>query len=310
MSSVHCPNPARQGLNLCVGALMLICGVLPLQASEVMTNESVIALARAGLGEATLLAKVRSTPGRYDTSTAGLLQLSKAKVPESVIAAMLGAAAPGAAGGSTAGQTTTDDAADPVIPRPSGIYLHATWAETPRLQRIDPTSSTQTKNTGRIASALTFGAMSQKLVTVLPTPSARIRVQAAQPAFYFYFDRSDSSLSSTGQSGPWGMMPGGQQQPVTSPNEFALIRFEIKKSNREVVLLRQNISGTQAGVMDTVRIDFTYEDVAPGIFKVTPSEPLPPGEYAFVYASAGAGNMMNMYGMGGQGTRIFDFGVD
>jgi len=294
--------------SLLAGLILLASLGAPAQASEVMTNESVIALARAGLGEATLLAKVRSTPGRYDTSTAGLLQLSKAKVPESVIAAMLGATSPNQSAVSAGVTAASGDSADPATPRPSGIYLYDTGSS--RLQRIDPTSSAQTKHAGRLASALTLGMASQKLVTVLPTPTARVRVSSGTPAFYFYFDRSDSSLSSSGQSGPWGAMPGAQQTPITSPNEFAMIRFDIKRSNREVVMVSQNIVSAQAGVMDKARVNFTYEDVAPGIFKVTPAEPLPPGEYAFVYASGGSGNMMSMYGMGGQSPRIFDFGVD
>lgn len=301
------PSPRRSSA---LASLILLCVLISsAPASEVMTNDSVIALARAGLSEATLLAKVRSTPGRYDTSTNGLVQLGKARVPESVIAAMLGAASPNHGAASVA-TVTSGDPADPSTMRPSGIYLHDTAGGASRLQRIDPTASAQTKHAGRLASALTLGMASQKLVTVLPNRVARIRVSSGTPAFYFYFDRSDSSLSSAGQSGPWGMTPGAQQTPITSPNEFAMIRFDVKRNNREVIMLSENIVGAQAGVMDKARVGFTYEDVAPGIFKVTPIEPLPPGEYAFVYATAGSGNMMSMYGMGGQSPRIFDFGVD
>lgn len=45
---------------------------------------------------------------------------------------------------------------------------------------------------------------------------------------------------------------------------------------------------------------FTYDDVAPGVFRVTPSTELPPGEYGFVYSIGASTGMV---------ARIFDFSV-
>ena len=61
-----------------------------------------------------------------------------------------------------------------------------------------------------------------------------------------------------------------------------------------------NLGGIKSGVSDKARVAFTYDDVASGVFRVTPTAELPPGEYGFVY-SIGAGT--------GMVARIFDFSV-
>src|SRR5215469_7792699 len=74
-------------------------------AQEVMTNDSVITMVKAGLPDSVIIAKIRASERKFDTSTDGLVKLKTAKVPDSVIEAMIsgGAAAPAAA------------AADPMI---------------------------------------------------------------------------------------------------------------------------------------------------------------------------------------------------
>src|SRR5215469_74027 len=75
------------------------------KAQEVMTNDSVISMVKAGLPDSVIIAKIRASERKFDTSTDGLVKLKAAKVPDSVIEAMIsgGAAAPAAA------------AADPMI---------------------------------------------------------------------------------------------------------------------------------------------------------------------------------------------------
>ena len=56
--------------------------------------------------------------------------------------------------------------------------------------------------------------------------------------------------------------------------------------------------------MDKDRLPFTYETVKPGVFKITITTQLKPGEYGFLYLTPGQGTS------GAAGSRIFDFGVD
>ena len=56
-----------------------------------LTNADIVKLQEAGLGEQVLLAKIKSTPGRYQIDTEDLMKLKKAGLSDSVIAAMMDA---------------------------------------------------------------------------------------------------------------------------------------------------------------------------------------------------------------------------
>lgn len=59
-------------------------------AGPVLRNEDVIKLHKAGLDDADILAKIRSSPCQFDTSTDGLILLMQSGVSEAVINAMRG----------------------------------------------------------------------------------------------------------------------------------------------------------------------------------------------------------------------------
>ena len=143
--------------------------------------------------------------------------------------------------------------------------------------------------------ALSSGLASMKMKTVVPNAEARVHAVDRQPTFYFYFNQASpmAAMSEFGNSFGIG---------ATSPNEFSLIRFDQKKDHREAAVGSFNIGGAKTGISDKARVSFSYDDVAPGVFRVTPSVPLAPGQYGFLY-SAGAGSGM------GYGARIFDFAI-
>ncbi|MBZ5723542.1 MAG: hypothetical protein LAP87_00960 [Acidobacteriia bacterium] len=58
-------------------------------AQTALTNDSIIKMAKAGLGEEIILSTVRSQPGRYATSPDDLIALKTAGVTDKVIAAMM-----------------------------------------------------------------------------------------------------------------------------------------------------------------------------------------------------------------------------
>ena len=82
-----------------------------------------------------------------------------------------------------------------------------------------------------------------------------------------------------------------------------MIALTKKQGRREARVGSMNIGGSKTGVMDKDRLAFGYELVRPGVFKVTPSTALKPGEYGFIYsiADGGAGGAMT--------ARIFDFSI-
>jgi len=282
---------------LCAALLVLLAFayVAPAHA-ETLTNDSVIAMSKAGLGPDAIIAKIRTSANTFDLSTEQLIALKQQNVPDAVIAAMLNASAGAAVSASAA---SVSDSPDPRAPHASGIYLLDSGVTPLRMQRMDATIANQTKTTGVLAYAFTYGLAPVRIKTVLPNPTARIKTSLARPVFYFYFDQASASLSGSPVGGVW--LPGA----VTSPNEFSLVRFEVDDGNREAVLGQFNITGMKTGVMDKARVEFGYDDVSPGVFKVTPDADLPPGEYGFVYSITNTGG-----GFGGSASaRIFDFEI-
>ncbi|HKY81224.1 MAG TPA: hypothetical protein VJM09_07095 [Sphingobium sp.] len=287
------------GLTAAVALLM----ALPTGArAETLTNDMVVALVQAGLGDDAVIAKIKASAGNYALATDDLIALKKKGVPGPVIAAMIDAGAQGAVSSKAA---YSADSPDPLVPHPSGIYMLMEGSDAPQMKRIDATMSNQSKSGGLLGYALTGGIASLSIKAVIPNTSARVRTARARPTFYFYFDEANRGLSQAGGPSLW---LSGPASAVTSPNEFSLIRFDIKKDRRETRTGSMNLAGVKSGVMDKDRIAFDYEQVTPGVFKVTPKADLPAGEYGFLY-SVSAGTGPGMWGGGTGGARVFDFAV-
>ncbi len=95
--------------------VLLAVFTLPVGAQDVMTNESVIKLVKAGLGEETILAVVSQQPGAYSLKPDNLVALKEAGVSDKIIAALV-----------AKGQAKAKPAADASGPAPSvkeiGLY--------------------------------------------------------------------------------------------------------------------------------------------------------------------------------------------
>ena len=104
-------------------------------SQTVLTNETILKMAKAGLGEDILLSTVKGQPGRYTTTPDDLIALKGAGVTDKVIAAMMekgaGAGAPAAAaasGNSPAGAAKAAGSVNEV-----GVYYlkDGGWADLP-----------------------------------------------------------------------------------------------------------------------------------------------------------------------------------
>ncbi len=279
-------------------ALVACAWALPASA-ETLDNAKVIELSKVGLGDEAVIAKIKASAAQYDTNTDALIALKNAGVSSAVIAAMIDASK---GGGASANAQMSSDAADPKVPHPSGIYLLANWLPEPKMAVIDATTSNQTKTGGFFGYAMTGGLASMSFKTVVPNQHARTVSQRARPTFYFYFDQVGRSLSNGGASSFW------VSGAVTSPNEFSLVRFDVKDGRREAKVGSFNIGGAKAGVMDKDRIPFSYTTIAPGVYEVKPDIDLGGGEYGFIYSSSTGGGV-GIGAMGAQTSRIFDFSV-
>lgn len=275
---------------LCLAAAL----VAPAPASaETLDNNSVITLTSAGLGDEAIVAKIKASTPNFELSTDQLLTLKAKGVSSRVIAAMIEASNPKAA----APQSSTTSP-DPMIPHPAGVYLFADQREAAHMVRIDATVTNQAKTGGIFGYALTGGIASMSIKAAIQNDTARVQTAITTPVFYFFFDESNQSTQGTVAT--WAS---GTAATVTSPSEFTLIELIKKTGRREARVGSMNIGGAKTGVMDKDRLAFTYELIRPGVFKVTPSATLKPGEYGFIYSLAGGG------ANGALTARIFDFSI-
>jgi hypothetical protein len=260
-------------------------------AAETLTNATVVSLVQAGLGNEAVIAKIKASDGKYDLSTNDLIALKSAGVSGDVIAAMIGTTAKV---DGPAAMSLTD--INPMTPHPSGLYVIDTVSN--RLNRLDPTVSNQAKTGGIFGYALTMGIASMSMKVAINGESARVAAPSSLPSFYFFFDASNPATANLASN--WSA---GSAQTVSSPSEFTLIRLMEKSGRREARVGSMNIGGAKTGVMDHDRIPFDYQMVREGVYKVTVKQPLPAGQYGFIYALTGGGTG------GAMTARIFDFSV-
>ena len=257
-------------------------------AEAPMTNEEVIMLTQAGLSPSIIIGKIRSGRTDFNLSTDSLIKLKQAGVSDDIVAAMLEAKS----GKATTAGTSLADPNDPMSKHNYGIYLYEETAGARKMTQILPSVSAQNRTGGVFTSSITYGISKVKIKSNLPGRNAALQIADTQPVFYFYLDVSSGGLNTA--SG----IP-------SNTNEFALIRFNQRSDNREVTIGKSNAFGGKGGLSDEYVVQFTAVDLGNGIFKVTPSAPLPKGEYGFYLLNSGNSNTSAAVG-----AKFFDFGVN
>ena len=284
----------RFTLTLLIAGLICLASFTTAPAQdEVMTNDEVISLTKAGLSPAIILGKIRSGKSNFDTSTDSLIKLKQAGVSDDILAAMIEAKS-GRSTSNTAAATMTGggDPNDPTSKHSYGIYLYEVRGEQRKMTQLAPNVSAQNRTGGTFTSGLTYGISKVKVKSNLPGRNAALQIKDVQPVFYFYLDVSSGGLNTA--SG----IP-------STPNEFAMIRFNQRSDNREVTIGKANAFGAKGGLSDEYVVQFNAEDMGNGVFRVTPSAALRTGEYAFYLLNSGNSNASAAVG-----AKFFDFGVN
>jgi hypothetical protein len=301
--------------------------------SQGLTVGDIVAMVQAGLSEDVVLARIRKENKAFDLSPEDLIKLKKSGVSDAILRVMLdpkaevkppmqpipqpqAPAAPAAPvavqapvvpvvtplsnpSGATPGPETsapTGDPNDPMTPHDSGIYLYTRDRDgNPKMIVLERAAYQGSKTGGVVTSSLTMGLRKVKMKAVIPGPRASIRTSDQRPVFYFYFEDKAAGLGKS----YFGLTS------LSNPNQFALVKLEVKKSNRETIIGEFGALGASSGTHVKSMIPFKSERIRPGLYKVVPTESLEEGEYCFL-ASAGLG----AFGAGAAGAvDIFDFAV-
>lgn len=157
-------RPRHLVLALFLGLVLPLAGAPPdrtASAQEVLTNEGVVNLVKAGLPESVVIQKIRSTAAasrKFDTTSDGLIKLKRAGVPDKVIEAMVSepAGAPAAAA--------------PAAGDPSIAHVKAGGQTT-----LKPTYGSK-----EISAAPFVGSRQE---VVLPSPKSEYRITEKEPVF-------------------------------------------------------------------------------------------------------------------------------
>jgi hypothetical protein len=298
-------------------------------APAALTVDSVIAMVSAGLPEDVIIARLKQDAKPFNLSSDDLIRLKKAAVPNNVMKVMMDpmaevvpsntpaeppaapaapvtpAAAPAvpampapqASGATPApGAAAPGDPNDPMAAHDSGIYFYGKDRDGKPLMTVLERAAYQGSKTGGILSmTLTYGIKKAKTKAVIPGPHAGIRVEDSPATFFFYFDDKQAGLGKT----YFGI------NSLTNPNQFALLKLEVNKGNRETVVGEYGVFGSSTGTDSKAMIPFKSERIRPGLYKVTISD-LKLGEYCFL---ASAGNLGVVAAGAAGAADIFDFGV-
>lgn len=274
-------------------SIFLTAGVNTFAQEEVLTNEEVINLSKAGLNSSIIVDKIRASKSKFDLSTDALIRLKKAGISDDIVGAML-AAKNGASTTNQSNSTTgnaSGDPNDPMAPHNFGLYLFEEKDGVKKMTQLTPNVSAQNRTGGLFTSSLTYGIGKVKTKANLPGTAASLQLKETQPTFYFYLDNKSGGLNTSS-----GI-------PSTT-NEFALVRFNVRSDNREVTIAKGNAFGTKGGLSDEYVVAFDAQDMGNGIFKVTPKVALKNGEYGFYLINSGGSNASAAVG-----SKFFDFGV-
>jgi hypothetical protein len=285
--------------------ILAICSTLcmapqTLKAQSTLNNDAVIKLVKAGLSEDLIISTINSQPGTYDISTDGLIALKSAGISDKVVSAIVMKVSGGAPAAASVMPTGVvgGNPDDPAAPHEAGIYIYNDSATAgSKMTMLEPSVYSQGKSGGFLASAMTYGIAKIKMKAVLRGAHANAQVSDPHPVFYFYFEEQGAGLSHS--STPFG--------GTSTPNEYTLLKFDVKGNTRETATGSFNAFGGSGGTDDKAVTNFTYTKMRPGVYKVIMNAALEPGEYGFI-STAGQGVVSPYGGAAASSSRIFDFG--
>lgn len=245
-------------------ALVVVLVVTSVGAQEVLSNDSVIAMKKAGLSDAVILAKIRSSQAKFDTSTQALVALKQAGLPDAVIEAMVAHAGPSRPGAAPSTAAVPRGGSTTGPPQGREAIFHVRGGQ--YVEMVPAIASVETN----------FQVFTSKSELVLKGRKASYRLDDRQPVFF----------------SAW------------APNEAPLVRLKPgdKHDDRNLKFSSgafMPYGGTQkTGVRSEDIIDVESEKDAGGLYRLKPREPLKAGEYGFIITSGFGGGGGKIYDFG------------
>jgi hypothetical protein len=273
-----------------VSVAWIVSSATPSQAAdEVLTNASITEMKGLGLGDDVIIQKIKTSTCNFDVSMDGLKALKAAQVSDAVIQAMLATQGPPSTPPELA---KPGDVNDPAAPHDPGIWLYQEANGQKTMTKIEPSQFE-----GKTKQGFGFFALygeTTKVKAIMNSAHARLQLDA-QPVFYFYFVKTQSGL-------------GDPNVPVVTPEDFTLLKMEVKKDKdeRRVVVGHIGLYGSNGHHESKALEEIDSQKIDSGIYKVTPRTELSDGEYCIVFTGNDA---IGGYWMAAGPGKAFCFGI-
>lgn len=158
------------------------------------------------------------------------------------------------------------------LPNTGGVFLQDEFNKQPELVELIQNGGELNKHTGRniLRAAVNPLALSSTQTIELKGEHARVQSHLGQPTIYLNIDTSDNSQPVLTQK---------TSEKAPQPNQYGIVRVENKKDTRIVGKLNVAMYGKVSQKESWIPV--TTSTLGDWV-KLTPSQPLPPGEYAVV----------------------------
>jgi hypothetical protein len=177
------------------------------------------------------------------------------------------------------------------IPMDQGVFLLDTFQEEPQLVEVQQNVSDINRDTkGNILRGAINPIAAAKASIELDGAHAAVQSHAAVPSVYMNVETGPDQVATR--------QPEQPQRPAAPSDQFRILRAQVKGNKRVLGDIKRQLTGKLSQEQHLVKTTVTR--LQGGWLKITPTEPLAPGEYAVVEMMGKEG--MNLY--------VWDFGVN
>jgi hypothetical protein len=243
----------RSVFNLVLLFSAVIPCALPGVAQQVLTNDSIVKMAEAGLSDDLIIQSINAQPGHYALGASDLIQLKQDGVSERVIAAMIARSSANHSGNGADPFATVN-----VLPEgidEIGVYYKKENSVVDKWTSIQP-EIVNYKSGGWVKSTATHGIIKQDRNGHVDGNASQL-VLSRGTSFLLY-------------------VPEG-----VSPVEYQLLRFRINSNNREFRSQTGGVFHSETGAQRD-NVPFTAQKIGPRLYQFTLESDTPKGEYGIL----------------------------
>jgi hypothetical protein len=177
------------------------------------------------------------------------------------------------------------------LPDENGVFLLDTYYNQPQLAELQQSGADVEKNTKAniLRSAINPLAGAKQSIE-LPDAHAKIQSHTTMPSLYINIDTNDGA--------PAVVQASGDPPPLPPTERYKIIRVQAKGGKRIAGAIKIAVTGKMK--TDERFVPSTVTAMTGGWVKLTPTDPLPAGEYAIA----------EMLGKEGMNLYVWDFGVN